>query len=125
MENCHRRMLDAASYGAHCVLLSPAPGAGVARPADSAAALAQSPRAAGSGRATRPLLRFQFGRWLVRDSLGLWPAAPARAGGSCGKLSSQNVLRFRGFKFCGLQVSEAEEPEDRDSRCNGRAGCPI
>ena len=30
VENCHRRMLDAASYGAHCVLLSPAPGAGVA-----------------------------------------------------------------------------------------------
>ena len=41
-------LLDAASYGARWVLLSPAPGAGVARPADSAAPARRS------GRAPRP-----------------------------------------------------------------------
>ena len=41
-------LLDAASYGARWVLLSTAPGAGVARPADSAA------RARRSGRPPRP-----------------------------------------------------------------------
>ena len=48
-------LLDAASYGARWVLLSPAPGAGVALLADSAAPTRRSGRAPD----------FQFGRWLV------------------------------------------------------------
>ena len=91
-------LLDAASYGAaRWVLLSPAPGAGVARPADSAAPARRS------GRAPRADPDFQFGRWLVTA----WASGPARAGGSCGNCHHR--------MFCDSSVGLSDAAEDSRS----------
>ena len=65
-------------YGVRWVLLSPAPGAGVALPTYSAAP--QGPLLWPAG-PWPPGPDFQFGRWLVTA----WASVPARVEGRCGK----------------------------------------
>ena len=69
-------LLDAASYGARWVLLSPAPGAGVTQLANSAAPARRS------GRAPPANLTFRLVGGPSQPAA--WASGPGRAGGSCG-----------------------------------------
>ena len=86
--------LDAASYGVRWVLLSPAPGAGVARPTDSAA-----PGLRFAALARPPDPDFQFGQWLVTA----WASGPARVGGRCENYHLAECSAIRSVVFLRLQ----------------------